>query len=112
MSVLFLSATKSWMAGSVYAFNLLLLFQTGGSAELTALATSIQNIIIQLIIVGLPVALVLGAAMIAFGGMNPQWKQKGIETIKWAIIGGILAGLGVGAIQAFIVSSGGLGGGV
>lgn len=83
----------------------------GGSGGLAQLAQTINNILIQIALFGVPVLLGAGFLMILFGGMNPQWKQRGIETIKWTLIGAIGLGIGVGVIQGFIVSAGGLGGG-
>lgn len=80
-------------------------FQVSGLEEL---ATAVSDMITQVMVVGIPVALLAGAAMIAFGGLNPQWKQRGIETIKWTVVGGLLATLGVVAIKAFIANSGGV----
>ena len=96
-------------AFSTYAlFSLLIFFQ---SSDLETLATNIQDLLQLVVLVGTPVLLAAGFVMITFGGMNPQWKQRGIETIKWTIIGAIGLVIGVGALQAFIASAGGGGGG-
>jgi hypothetical protein len=76
--------------------------------SLASLAQTINDILIQLALFGVPVLLAAGFVMILFSGINPQWKQRGIETIKWTIIGAIGLGIGVGVIQGFIIASGGL----
>jgi hypothetical protein len=104
------AALKIKAAMNYALFGLLVFFQ-GGGGDLATMADSIQNILIQVSIVSIPVLIAVGFVMILFGGVNPQWKQRGIETIKWAAIGAIGLGIGVGALQAFIVSAGGLSGG-
>lgn len=81
---------------------------TGG---LTQLAAAIQNFLVQALIIAGPVSILLGFGMMFFGGFNPQWKQKGIEVIKWTIIGAIGVGLVATGLWAFIQAASGLGGG-
>lgn len=82
-----------------------------GTGGLTNLAQTIQTFLVQALIIAGPVSILLGFAFIFFGGFNPQWKQKGIEIIKWTIIGAIGVGLIATGLWAFIQSSSGLGSG-
>ncbi len=109
--------------GKIYNVVMLLLFlslislpayaQGGapGTDGLNNLAQSIQTFMIQALVIAGPVSILLGFGMIFFGGFNPQWKQRGIEVIKWTVIGAIGVGLIATGLWAFIQSSSGLGSG-
>lgn len=75
-----------------------------------ALAETIRGLLIQLMIIGGPVAILLGFGMIALGGFNPQMKQRGIDVIKYTIIGvvgiGVIATVLWGVIEPIMGSAG------
>lgn len=73
--------------------------------ELDSLAVAIRQILVQVIIIGSPVAYLLGFGMIWAGGFSPQWKQRGIEVIKWTTIGIIGIGILAGAMWTLLESN-------
>ena len=71
-------------------------------AALQPMAEAIQAFLVTALIIGGPVLLVLGFVMMAFSGVNPQWKQRGIEIVKWTVIGSIGVGLIATVLWAFV----------
>lgn len=71
-------------------------------AALEPIATAIQGFLVAALIVGGPVLLVIGFVMMAFSGINPQWKQRGIEIVKWTIFGSIGVGLVAVILWTFV----------
>ena len=82
-----------------------------GGGDASAVAGQIRDILFQLMLIGGPVLLLTGFAMMFAGGINPQWKQRGIEIIKWTFLGalGIAIAQGVlwGIIEPLLSSGGG-----
>lgn len=82
-----------------------------GAGDAAAVAEQIRGILFQLMLIGGPVMLLVGFAMMFAGGINPQWKQRGMEIIKWTFLGalGIAVAQGVlwGIIEPLLSSSGG-----
>ena len=70
--------------------------------QLEAMATTIQDFLIAVLLVGGPIALIAGFTMMAFSGFNPAWRQRGIDTVKWTIIGAIGVGVLAVALWGFI----------
>ncbi len=66
------------------------------------IATAIQGFLVAGLIVLGPVLMVGGGVMIAASGVNPAWKQKGIETIKMTIVGSIIVGLVALGLWTFV----------
>lgn len=78
-----------------------------------AVAETIRGLLFQLMLVGGPVMLLVGFAMMFAGGLNPQWKQRGMEIIKWAFLGAIGIAVVQGVLWGIIeplLSSGSAGG--
>jgi len=67
-----------------------------------AVAAQIQELLFQLMLVGGPVMLLVGFAMIFAGGVNPQWKQRGIEIIKWTFLGAVGIAVAQGVLWSVI----------
>ncbi len=76
-----------------------------------ALAETIRKLLFQAMLIGGPVSMLLGFGMMFVGGYNPQLKQKGIEIIKWTIIGvigvGVVATVLWGVVEPILSSGGG-----
>jgi hypothetical protein len=75
--------------------------QTGGS-DPAAVAETIRSLLYQLMLIGGPVMLLVGFAMMFAGGLNPQWKQRGMEIIKWAFLGAIGIAVAQGVLWGII----------
>ena len=71
-------------------------------AAFEPIATAIQGFLVAALIVGGPVLLVIGFVMMAFSGINPQWKQRGIEIVKWTVFGSIGVGLVAVILWTFV----------
>ena len=70
----------------------------GGNGDAAAVAETIRDLLFQLMLIGGPVLLLCGFAMMFAGGVNPQWKQRGIEIIKWTFLGAI----GIAVVQGVL----------
>ena len=84
--------------------------------QLDAMAATIRDFLVSVLLIGGPLALVAGFVMMAFSGFNPSWRQRGIDTVKWTIIGAIGVGVLALALWGFVETGaglqlGGLGGG-
>ena len=71
-------------------------------AALQPMAAAIQSFLVAALLIGGPVLMVMGFVMMAFSGVNPQWKQRGIDIIKWTVIGSIGVGLIAAVLWAFV----------
>lgn len=71
-------------------------------AALQPMAAAIQSFLVAALLIGGPVLMVMGFVMMAFSGVNPQWKQRGIEIIKWTVFGSIGVGLIAAVLWTFV----------
>ena len=83
---------------------------------LQAIAATIQDFLVAILLIGGPLSLIAGFTMMAFSGFNPSWRQRGIDTVKWTIIGAIGVGVLALALWGWVQTGaglqlGGLGGG-
>jgi len=60
-----------------------------GTGDAAAVAEQIRTLLVQVLIIVGPVAILSGFAMMSFGGFNPSFKQRGIEIIKWTVLGAL-----------------------
>lgn len=73
--------------------------------DLTAfepMAVAVQGFLVGALIIVGPLLIIGGGVMIGASGLNPAWKQKGIETIKMTIVGSIIVGLIAIGLWTFI----------
>lgn len=84
-----------------------------GTGEAAAVAEQIRDLLIQVLIIVGPVAILAGFAMMSFGGFNPSFKQRGIEVIKWTVLGALGIALAAGILWGLVeplLAGGGAGG--
>lgn len=74
----------------------------GGTGDAAAVAEQIRSLLFQLMIIGGPVLLLIGFAMMFAGGINPRWKQQGMDIIKWTFIGAIGIAVAQGVLWGMI----------
>lgn len=74
----------------------------GGTGDAAAVAEQIRAILYQLMLIGGPVMLLIGFGMMFAGGINPQWKQRGMEIIKWTFLGAIGIAVAQGVLWGII----------
>jgi|GEM_PF-1848745 len=62
---------------------------TGGTIKATGtkLFESLRSYALIISGIGFSILVVLALVLVTFGGVNKQWKTKGMEFIKWGLIG-------------------------
>jgi len=62
---------------------------TGGTIKATGtkLFDSLRSYALIISGIGFSILVVLALVLVTFGGVNKQWKTKGMEFIKWGLVG-------------------------